>query len=133
MNQVCLIGRAGKDPELRYFDNGGCKGEISLAIPRYLGEGKEPATDWIRITAWGKTAEVLGEYVRKGDRVGVTGSLKYEEWTDQSGNKRNQLKVAADRIDLLEPKRESNSQIVNRPQQTQQTQQTQQRGAGVGF
>ncbi|HEY9885618.1 MAG TPA: single-stranded DNA-binding protein, partial [Vampirovibrionales bacterium] len=73
-NNVTVVGRAGKDAELKYFDNGKAKAEVSIAVNRMPGS-KDDVTDWFKIIFWDRTAEIAGEYVKKGSLIGVEGSL----------------------------------------------------------
>jgi single-strand DNA-binding protein len=82
VNAVMLVGRAGKDPEMRYFESGRVKTTFSLAVNRPT---KERETDWFDIELWGRQAEVAGEYVRKGSLVGIEGRLDFSRWTDDGG------------------------------------------------
>ena len=82
VNAVMLVGRAGRDPEMRYFESGRVKTTFSLAVNRPT---KEKETDWFDIELWGRQAEVAGEYVRKGSLVGIEGRLDFSRWTDDSG------------------------------------------------
>jgi single-strand DNA-binding protein len=110
LNLVTLVGRAGKDPEMRYFDSGKIKCALTLAVNRLKRKGEEDKPDWFDLEIWGKTAEITGEYVRKGSLIGITGSLSFSRWQDkttQEAKERPVIKV--DRVELLGSKRDSNS------------------------
>lgn len=109
INSVTLIGRLGKDPEMKYFDSGTVQTTLTLAVDRIMGEGKQKKTDWFDVKAWAKTAEVLGEYAKKGKQIAVQGHLEKEEWTDkETEQKRSRIWVVADRVQLLgDPKSEN--------------------------
>jgi single-strand DNA-binding protein len=97
MNTISLIGRLGRDPEVKYFEDGKVVGKVSIAVKRW-NEG----ADWFSIECWGKTATVLADYCRKGDQIGVTGRMSQDEWTDRaSGEKRTSWKVVVANLDLL--------------------------------
>ena len=101
INVVVLIGNAGRDPELRFFESGSCVCEFTLAINRPPRDGQEPAPLWVNCKAWGKTAQVAGDYVRKGSKVAVVGRLEVEQWTDRSsGEVRSKTLVMIDRLEL---------------------------------
>lgn len=104
LNRAMLIGHLGRDPEVRYTQSGSPVANFTLATnERYTdpsGERKE-RTEWHRIVCFGKTAEVVGEYTRKGRQVYVEGSLQTREWTDREGNKRYTTEVRAQRVVLL--------------------------------
>jgi single-strand DNA-binding protein len=104
LNRVMLIGNLGRDPEVRYTQGGSPVANFTLATnERYTdssGERKEK-TEWHRVVCFGKQAEVVGEYTRKGRQVFVEGSLQTREWTDREGNKRYTTEVRAQRVVLL--------------------------------
>lgn len=104
VNTVVLVGRAGRDPEMRYFESGKVKTTFSLAVNR---PSKEKETDWFDIEIWGKQAEIAGEYVRKGSLIGVEGRLEFSKWVDDSGKKNSRPYVLANSIRLLGSKRDS--------------------------
>jgi single-strand DNA-binding protein len=101
INVVVLVGNAGRDPELRFFESGSCICEFSLAINRPPRDGQEQAPLWVNCKAWGRTAQVAGDYVRKGSKVAVVGRLEIEQWTDRSsGEVRSKTLVVVDRLEL---------------------------------
>ena len=81
MNSIKLVGRAGHDPEVRYFESGTVVANFSLAV-RGLKRDDEP--EWFKLEIWGKTAQVAADYVRKGSLIGVVGRIKTERWTDRT-------------------------------------------------
>lgn len=99
MNSVVIVGRTGRDPELKYFESGSVKANFSVAVNRPSRENKE--TDWFNIDAWGRTAEVVGEYLKKGREVAVHGRLQVRKWTDEAGNEREALSVVASDVKFL--------------------------------
>jgi|SRR5215831_14309805 len=104
VNKVILIGNLGRDPEVRYTQGGSAVANFTMATTDTWqdpsGEKKE-RTEWHRIVVWGKQAEIVGEYLRKGRPVYVEGSLQTREWTDREGNKRYTTEVRAQRIQFL--------------------------------
>jgi single-strand DNA-binding protein len=99
-NQVTLVGRAGKDPEVKAIPSGQMVGSFSLAVSEtWKGkDGKQQErTDWVKIEAWGKLAELIGQYVKKGSEVLVTGRLRIEE-AEKDGQKVFYTKVVADNV-----------------------------------
>jgi single-strand DNA-binding protein len=109
INSVTLTGRAGRDPEVKYFESGSCVAQFSIAVDRYSKEGGKEA-DWFNIKLWGKQAQVAADYVRKGSLVGVTGRLEMERWIDRaSGEERSKTVVVGDRLELLGGRREAES------------------------
>ena len=113
MNKVFLIGRAGRAPEQRFFESGRVKADVSLAVDRPAGKDERKETDWFDIEAWGRTAEVLAEYVRKGSQFAVDGRLQVKTWTTDNGDKRSKTIIVADRIELLGGKKEGGSDTGN--------------------
>jgi single-strand DNA-binding protein len=109
-NMVMLIGRVGRDPETRYFENGRAVSKFSLAVTR-PGKDKQgqEITDWFQVDVWGKQAELAGELIRKGALISVVGACHVEEWTDKDGAKQKSVKVAADHFQMLESKAVSDS------------------------
>ncbi len=97
INKVILIGNLGNDPEIRYLPNGGAVANLSLATSeswrdKNTGEMREK-TEWHRVVLFGKTAEVAGEYLRKGSQVYIEGQLQTRKWQDQSGQDRYTTEV----------------------------------------
>jgi single-strand DNA-binding protein len=105
VNSITLVGRAGRDPEVRYFESGSVVANLTLAVNRRAG-GDEP--DWFNLEIWGKQAQVAADYVRKGSLLGIIGSFKLDRWTDRtSGEERTKPVVRVDRLELLGSKRDS--------------------------
>lgn len=112
LNVVNLVGRAGSDPEIRYFDQGGQVCKLSLAVRRRSRNSDAP--DWFNLEMWGKTAEIAYNYVKKGGLIGVQGSLKIETWSDRStGAQRSRPVIRVDRLDLLGSKRDNDPSMMN--------------------
>lgn len=95
MNRVCLMGRIGRDLELKKTNSGVSVVSFPLAVDR---NGKDAGTDWIDVVAWRGTAEVLCSYADKGRMIGVEGRLQMRDWTDKNGNKRRSYEVQADSV-----------------------------------
>jgi len=101
INVVVLVGNAGRDPELRFFESGSCVCEFTLAINRPPRDGQNQEPLWVSCKAWSKTAQVAGDYVRKGSKVAIVGRLEIEQWTDRSsGEVRSRTLVVIDRLEL---------------------------------
>lgn len=102
LNSCSFTGRAGRDPELRYTNNGNSIAQFSIAIDGYKRDEKPL---WLQVTIWGKQAETAANYVHKGDMVGVSGRLEEERWTDKtSGEERSRIILNAQSLTLLEGK-----------------------------
>ena len=91
VNKIILIGRIGKDPEIRYTQKGDPIASFSLATSEKYKERE--STQWHRIEVFGKTAEFVRDYASKGRLVYIEGKVEYEEWVDKEGNKRNTTKI----------------------------------------
>lgn len=108
LNVVTLVGRAGRDPEVKYFESGSVVCKFPIAVDRRTRNSDQP--DWFDLEIWGKTAEVAANYVRKGGLVGVKGSLKFEYWQDRNtGASRSRPVIRVDRLDLLGSKGDNES------------------------
>jgi len=108
LNKVFLMGNLTRDPELRYTGSGLAVANFGLAVnQRYTGKDGEQKeeTCFVEITAFGRSAEVVAEYVSKGSPLFVEGRLKYDTWQSQDGQKRSKLYVIADRTQFLGGKR----------------------------
>jgi single-strand DNA-binding protein len=105
LNKVLLMGNLTRDPEVRYTPKGTAVTELGIAVNRiYSGENGEKREEvtFVDVTVWGRTAENVGEYLRKGRPVFIEGRLQLDSWEDkQSGQKRNKLKVVADNVQFL--------------------------------
>jgi single-strand DNA-binding protein len=113
LNIITLVGRAGRDPEVQYFESGSCVANLSLAVNR---RSRDDEPDWFNLAIWGKQASVAADYVRKGSLLGITGSLRFDRWTDKAtGEERIKPVVRVDRLDLLG----SRSDAEGQPRQAQ--------------
>jgi len=105
MNNITLVGRAGRDPEVRYFESGTMVANFTLAVNAYK---KDEAPDWFNLTIWGKQAQVAADYVKKGSQIAVSGRMTSEKWTDRTtGEEKSKPVVVVDRITLLGSKNDS--------------------------
>jgi single-strand DNA-binding protein len=105
-NKVILMGNLTRDPELRYTPKGTAIAEIGMAINRKwkseTGEAKEEVT-FVDVSAFGRTAEVIGQYLKKGRPIMIEGRLKFDQWDDkQTGQKRSKLRVVCDSFEFLD-------------------------------
>lgn len=103
-NRVLLMGNLTRDPELRQTSSNNPVANIGLAVNRSYttksGERREEAT-FIDCEAWGRTAEVMSKYLKKGRPVFVDGRLKLDEWEDREGNRRHKLKVVIEQFQFI--------------------------------
>ncbi|MGH8764486.1 MAG: single-stranded DNA-binding protein [Burkholderiales bacterium] len=106
VNKVIIVGNLGRDPETRYLPSGEAVTNISVATTdtwkdKASGEKKE-ATEWHRVSAFGKLAEIMGEYLKKGSQVYIEGSLKTRKYQDkETGKDRYSTEIRADRMQML--------------------------------
>src|SRR3954449_2428352 len=104
-NKVILLGNLTRDPEVRYTPKGTAVTELGMAVNRvYSAENgeKREETTFVDVTLWGRTAEIAGEYLKKGRPVFIEGRLQLDTWDDkQSGQKRSKLKVVGEGLQLL--------------------------------
>jgi single-strand DNA-binding protein len=96
VNKAILVGNVGRDPEIRHMQNGDPVANFSLATNEVWTDKsgqRQERTEWHRVEVFGRTAEVVRDYVSKGRQIYLEGTLRYDEWTDRDGNKRNMTKV----------------------------------------
>lgn len=100
INQITLLGRVGKDPEVRHLEGGSVVADISLATSkRYKdksGEQRED-TQWHKVVMWGKLAELAEQYVHKGDQISIIGEIRYEDW-EKDGQSHRTAKITAEKM-----------------------------------
>jgi len=105
INSVTLVGRAGRDPEVKYFESGTVVANLTMAVNR---RNRDDEPDWFNLEIWGKQAQIAADYVKKGSLIGITGSFKLDSWKDRNtGEDRNKPVVRVDRLELLGSKRDS--------------------------
>ena len=103
-NRVQLIGNVGNDPEIKTLENGKKLAHLTIATnDRYTNDKGEKVeqTEWHRVTAWGKTAEIIEKYVVKGKEVAVDGKLTHRSYDDKNGEKKYITEVVVSEILLL--------------------------------
>ncbi|NOY52140.1 MAG: single-stranded DNA-binding protein [Deltaproteobacteria bacterium] len=104
LNRVQLIGRLGKNPEVRYTSNGSSVANFTMATNEsWIGKDgqKNERTEWHNIVAWGKLGEICGEYLTKGKQIYIEGRLTTRSWEDRDGKKRYTTEVKADNMIML--------------------------------
>ena len=105
MNKAMLIGNLGADPEVRSTAGGATVANIRIATSerwtdRQTGERRE-RTEWHRVTLWNKLADVANQYLRKGDKVFIEGTIQTRKWQDQSGNDRYTTEIQGRNLEML--------------------------------
>ena len=107
LNQIVLMGRLTRDPELRRTGSGVAVASFTLAVDRdFAAQGAEKETDFVDIVAWRNTAEFVSRFFTKGRMAVVTGRLQIRNWTDKEGNKRRSAEVVADNVYFGDSKRD---------------------------
>lgn len=105
MNKTILLGRLTKDPEVRYTNNGKCVTQLTLAVDRpFTGQDGKREADFIPVIFWGKTAEAVGNYVSKGQRLLVEGRLQIRSYDDKNGQKRWVTEIIGTHAEFIEKK-----------------------------
>jgi single-strand DNA-binding protein len=121
VNKVILVGNLGKDPEVKYLDNGVAVANFSLATTeKYKNkEGEKVSqTEWHNIVLWRGLAEVAEKYLKKGASVYIEGKIKTRKWEDKDGNTRYNTEILADNMTMLGGKKDSQENPINPPQET---------------
>ena len=107
INTINLVGRAGREPDVRYFESGSTVANFTIAVNR-IGRSDEP--DWFNLEIWGKQAQIAADYVKKGSLIGITGSFKIDSWKDKNtGEDRFKPVVRVDRLNLLSSRKETDN------------------------
>ena len=108
-NLVVLTGRLTADPELKTTNTGISVTSFSIAVNRRYRAGEETQTDFINIVAWRQTAEFITKYFKKGNMIGIEGSIQTRKYTDKNGNNRVVFEVVASNAQFVESKKDSAS------------------------
>lgn len=125
INKVILIGNVGGDPEVRYMPNGNAVATISLATTenwkdKQTGE-KQERTEWHRVVCFNRLGEITGEYVKKGSRLYIEGSLRTRKWQDPQGQDRYTTEIVASEMQMLDTKNAGSFDTQSAPQQQYQS------------
>jgi single-strand DNA-binding protein len=105
INKVIIVGNVGGDPETRYMPSGSAVTNLTVATneswkDKQTGEQKE-RTEWHKVAAFGRLAEIMAEYLRKGSQVYIEGKLRTRKWQDKDGNDRWTTEIVADEMQML--------------------------------
>lgn len=126
LNQCNFIGRLGKDPEMRYMPDSSAVANLSLAIgskwkDKATGENCE-STEWVKAVAFGKLAEIIGEYLKKGSQIYLSGRVRTRKWQDSNGVDKWTTEIVADKMQMLGSRgdNQAGQQQGGRQQQSQQ-------------
>lgn len=120
MNKIMLIGNVGKDPEVKYVEQGVAVARLSLATTERgyaLPNGTQvpDRTDWHNVILWRRLAEVVEKYVHKGDKLYIEGRVRYTTYDDKRGVRHNMTEIWADNMEMLSPKAQTNTPQSNIP------------------
>lgn len=122
LNQCTFIGRLGKDPEIRYAASGDAIAGFSIAVGSQYNDksgNKQEATEWVNCTAFGKLAEIIGEYLKKGSQVYISGRFKTDKYQDKSGVEKYSTKIIVNQMQMLGGKGDAKpSEATKKPSQS---------------
>ena len=126
VNKVILIGNLGNDPEVRYTPNGNAVANVTLATSnawrdKQTGEMQE-RTEWHRIVFFNRLAEIVNEYLHKGSKIYVEGSLRTRKWQDKSGIDRYTTEIIANEMQMLDNRNNGGANHGNQNRQSDQSQ-----------
>ena len=119
MNKIILMGRLTRDPEVRYSDDNKAVGRFTLAVDRKFKKDGGPTADFLNCTAFGKTAEFVEKYLKKGTKILLTGSIQNDNYTNGHGEQVYAMQVIVDEMEFAESKGAGSG--TNEPAQTQTT------------
>lgn len=120
VNKVILLGNIGKDPEVRYMTSGDPVATVSIATTEVWKDkdgSKQERTEWHRVVFFGRLAQIVSDYVKKGMSIYVEGALRTRKWQDQSGQDRYTTEIVAGTMQMLGSSRNSNQDIGPSPAQ----------------
>jgi single-strand DNA-binding protein len=108
--RVILLGHLGREPEMRYQPSGAAIANLNLATSETFKDrdgNRQERTEWHRVVLFGRTAEVAGEYLRKGSQAYIEGRLQTRKWTDKEGQERYTTEIIGDRLQLIGGRRDN--------------------------
>lgn len=113
LNKVMIIGRLGREPEIRYSSSGKSCASLNVATDESYTDrngNRQNRTEWHRVVVWDKAAEACGKFLAKGSLVYVEGKLQMREWQDQKGQKRYVTEIRAERVQFLDRRKDDGGQ-----------------------
>ena len=125
VNKVILIGRLGADPELKYMPSGDPVANFNLATNESYRDKEgnlQEKTEWHRIVAFRRLAEICGEYLKKGRQVYIEGRIQSRTWEDKNGVKRSTTEIVANAMQMLGKKEEIEEGMTDKPSQDEDSQ-----------
>ena len=139
LNQCNFIGRLGGEPEIRYMPAGGAVANFSIAVGKQWKDkqtgNKQERTEWVRVTAFNRLAEIIGEYCHKGSKVFITGEFRTRKWQAEDGTDRYSTEIIARELQMLDSKSAGGQQASSQQQagSAQQNQQQASQGTAGNF
>ena len=130
VNKAVILGNVGNDPELRFMSNGKAVANFTVATSEQWKDQqgqKQERTEWHRMVAYDKLAEIIGQYVKKGSKLYLEGKLQTREWTDQQGQKKYTTEIIVNEMQMLDGKPQGGQQAQGQKQAPQGQQQQPQR------
>ena len=110
VNKVILLGHLGRDPEMRYMPDGTAVANMTIATSESYKDrdgNRQERTEWHRVALYARTAEVAGEYLRKGSQAYIEGRIRTRKWTDKDGQERYSMEIVGDRLQLIGGRRDT--------------------------
>ena len=107
MNKVTLVGRMAKDPELKQTNTGKAVGSFTVAVDRRFKRDGQPTADFFNVVAWNKPAELISQYLHKGDRIALNGRLQTRSYDAKDGSKRYITEVVLEEFDFIGSKNDN--------------------------
>lgn len=133
LNQCNFIGRLGGEPEIKYMSSGAAVANFSIAIGKQWKDkqtgNKQERTEWVRITAFNRLAEIIGEYCHKGSKVFITGEFRTRKWQAEDGTDRYSTEIVAREIQMLDSRSSGGQQNAPSQQQAGSAQENQQQAS----
>jgi len=124
INKVILVGNLGNDPEVKFMPSGGAVTNVSVATSRAWKDKNtqqmQEHTEWHRVVFFNRLAEIAGEYLKKGSKVFIEGSLRTNKWQDKDGNDRYTTEIIANEMQMLDSRSEGSDQSQYQSNQAQQ-------------
>ena len=110
MNSAVIIGRVGRDPEIKYYESGKSRTTFSVAVNRR--QGKEDVTDWFNIEMWDKQAETAAEWIKKGALISIEGRIRVNSWQGQDGETNESYLISAAKFNFEGSKRDAQQNVA---------------------
>lgn len=110
INTICISGRLGEDPKVKYFESGSVKVDLSIGVNRYNAKKKDEEVTWHKAIAWGKKAEFIAEVAKMGALVYIQGSLQKDTYQDENGNNRASVYILVEEIKVTNKRNKDGDQ-----------------------